>query len=207
MVVVLPAGHDVDRIATIATGSAECLAYASHTGANCPMDNGWQDVETGECDWDCRDLCPLSVVRHQQQFVEIVQLASHDPALLRDESSRDCRSHYDAAYDELVYGEVDCPPGATSRAHWPTATTRSPAPIEWSDYADLLDEALAARSLVPTSAESTSSVLSSHRLLDFAATALKNAGILLQSAGEQLSNAATPPAEDHVAGEPQASQR
>lgn len=207
VVVVLPAANEVDRIATIATGSAECLAYVSDTGANCPVDAGWQDEDLGEDNWDCRDVCPLMGARPEPQSVEIVQMATHDPALLRDETSRDCRSHYDLAYDVLVYGEVDSPPGATPWAHPIAAAKRRLAPVDWSDYADLLDSALAARARESTSAESTISVRSSHRLLDFAATALKNAGIMLQTAGEQLQNATSPSAEDHVAGEHQASQR
>ena len=207
IVVILPAANEVDRIATIATGSAECLAYVSDTGANCPMEAGWQDEDLGEDKWDCRDFCPLMVVRPEPQSVEIVQLATHDPALLRDETSRDCRSHYDPAYDVLVYGEVDSPPCAKSSA-LPIAAASFPlAPVDWNDYSDLIDSALAARAHESTSAESTISVRSSHRLLDFAATALKNAGILLQSAGEQLQNAGSPATDDHVAGEHQASQR
>jgi hypothetical protein len=197
----------MDRLATIATGSAECLAYASETGANCPMEDGWQDVETGECNWDCRDYCPLVAACDEPRFVEIVQLASHDPALLRDETSRDCRSHYDPAYDVLVFGEVDSPPCATSFVLPQVAASPTSVPIDWSDYASLLDEAIAARSSSPVSAESTNTVRSGHQLLDFAAAALKNAGMLLQSMGEQLHNAAVLTAEDHVAGQPEASQR
>ena len=206
MVVVLPAGHEVDRIANIAAGSAECLTYASLTGASCPMED-WQDEEMDESDWDCRDYCPLMIARSEPRPVGTVQLAGHDPAQLRDETSRDCRSHYDPAYDLVVYGEVDSPPRGPSQSPPPIVASGLPSPIEWSDYAELMDEALAVRPPQPTSAESISSVRSSRRLLDFAARALKDAGSLLHSAGEKLHNAAAPVAKDHVAGEPQVSPR
>jgi hypothetical protein len=156
-VVVLPAGDDDLFVAT----------NTSHDGC-----------------WPCEDMCPLaSGICGASLVAAPVQLATHDPALLADESSRDCRSHYDAEYDLVVHGEVDQP-----RKVFPSGCV--PAPVEWSEYADLLDEARETGPTLPTPAELTTSVRSGRPLLDFAATSLTSASRLLQFAADELRRAA-----------------
>lgn len=121
--------------------------------------------------------------------------AVHDPALLRDESSRDCRSHYDPAYDTLVYGEVD---GLRSSGH---AANRIVPPaaagLAWNEYTELMDEALVTSPL----AESTISVRSSRLLLDFAASTFRQAALMLQSAADEMQQVNGVASDAHLAGE------
>lgn len=163
-------------------------------------------------DWDCRDVCPLAAYYSEPPAAPAVTLATHDPALLRDETSRDCRAHYDPVYDVLVYGEIDSPicasgPSITVNRRKPQADFAAAAPVEWSDYSVLIDEALSTGATSGASAESTNSVRSSRVLLDFAASALSRTGLLFQSAAEELRRAARPGADAQLAGESPPSQR
>ena len=168
----------------------------------CPYDGDGSTYCTGHCP----EVCPLSGGCSAPLAAAPIQPATHDPALLRDESSRDCRSHYDPAYDELVYGPVDGAPSSSqasvSARNRPAATNfASREPVAWEEYAELMDGALVLDSVAGAPAESTSSVRSSRLLLDFAASALRDAGTLLQSAAEALHSAATPRSEVELAGE------
>lgn len=148
----------------------------------------------------------LPAARRQRGFIDRVpiQPATHDPALLRDESSRDCRSHYDPAYDELVYGQIDGVLSAfqvSTRNRPPANNAASREPVAWNEYAELMDAALPAGSAQSITAESTISVRSGRLLLDFAASALRDAGTLLQSAAEVLDGGAALRSEVELAGD------
>jgi hypothetical protein len=175
----------------------------------CPYEGDGSAYCTGSGpDWhpEIVEVCPLLGGCSAPLAAAPIQPATHDPALLRDETSRDCRSYYDAAYDELVYGQVD---GAPSSSQASSSGCNRPAtnsyssrePVAWDEYAELMDGTLDLGSAAGTPAESTSSVRSSRLLLDFAASTLRDAAALLQSAAEALHSAATPNSEVELAGE------
>jgi hypothetical protein len=201
ILVVLPAEEPV----TIAAADVPCYCpYADEAASWCT--GSAFDGQSANASQEVA-LCPLPRGGSLLAAKESIQPAQHDPALLRDESSRDCRSHYDSAYDVAVYGEVDGLPLASQAvsSHRPAAS--SCIALGWCDYAELMDEALVVGPQLSTSAESTSSVRSSRVLLDFAASALRRAGLMLQSAADELQHFPEPSRETHLAGEQTDSQR
>lgn len=198
ILVVLPA----DEPQTVAIADVHChCPYAENaTDSSTAPYSDAQLVDGG----NLFHICPLQGGHSDLAAVEPILPAVHDPALLRDESSRDCRSHYDPAYDALVFGEVDGLPSsnqAAARTNWTLAA--KPCTLGWSDYAELMDEAL----VTGPTAESTSSVRSSRLLLDFAASTLRQAGLMLQSAADEMQQVARPAVGTHIAGEQPTSPR
>lgn len=215
ILVVLPAVQE--ELSVASTGATKSDALFS-TG--CDWELSRSDLNQPVCsegsDWDCRDACHLAALSNAPLTALVsahpaVTLATHDPATLRDETSRDCRSHYDPAYDVLVYGEIDSPISSQGRSavsddELPLQSAYSAA-VEWSDYAILMDEALIKRVTASASAESTNSVRSGGLMLDFAASALNRTGILLQSAAQEIRRASLPVMNSQLAGESPSNQR
>jgi hypothetical protein len=200
ILVVLPA--EDESVATVASSATDPYYASSSVGRA-----GSVDLMRGEdTDWPCEDVCPYEAYHATSLVVEAVSLAKHDPALLRDETSRDCRSHYDPAYDVLVYGEVDAPsPSCNSGVGTSKGVTSTP--VEWSEYADLLDQVIESGTGDRAQAESTSSVRSSRALLDFAAVMLHNTSRMLQFAADELHRVANPVSGEQLAGDEPLSKR
>jgi hypothetical protein len=201
ILVVLPAEEPV----TIAAVDVPCCCpYADETASWCPGSafDGQSDDASQEV-----ALCPLPRGGSLLTAKEPIQPAQHDPALLRNESSRDCRSHYDSAYDAVVYGEVDGLSLGSQAAIGHRPAAGSLTALGWCDYAELMDEALVVGPQLATSAESTSSVRSSRVLLDFAASALRRASLMLQSAADELQHHSEPIRDNDLAGEQTDDQR
>ncbi|HEX5104114.1 MAG TPA: hypothetical protein VFV87_09905, partial [Pirellulaceae bacterium] len=104
LVVSLPADEDeilADAIALI----NESPCYATGCGLDRATGEVYPRYSDGECDWQCPGALawPKPAARPMQP-VRLVQ-AVRDPTTLRDETSRDCLSHYDPAYDGAVYSD------------------------------------------------------------------------------------------------------
>jgi hypothetical protein len=114
----------------------------------------------------------------------------HDPAQLSGVAFPDGRAYHDPVYDAAVYG-----------------ITLDSSKLNWDEYSVLLDEALAAKPSQSASAEFTNPVRSSRWLVDFAAASLDRAGLLLQSAAEELRHVAGDDNHGQIASESRPDQR
>jgi hypothetical protein len=161
MLIVLPAAED-GFADTGPTDSGDRLA----SEVKLPVGSTWTD-------WECPCSWAQSMEQAKSANVTRITLATHDPALLPGGEGFDCRSHHDRVYDMAVYGTADAAPKLT-----------------WDDYSLLLDDALASTRQEPTSAEFINPVRSGQWLVDFAATRLDQAGLLLRLAAEELRHAA-----------------
>lgn len=91
-----------------ATAGGEYVAtpcYAAGCGLDRLTGRVYPPVGSEWTHWECESVCPVYASWAPTISTATISLAADDPALFPEEVRCDCRSHYDAAYDRIVYGE------------------------------------------------------------------------------------------------------